>query len=134
MAAEAHPSRDPNLEYDPFDHAFLEDPYPHYAVLREHAPVARNERLDLFALSRFDDVWNAVHDPQTYSSAQGISLYFGTAEPPQLIEMDPPRHTAYRKLVSRTFTQSMTRVSKKLRSFFRSIISLIHGKGFSSFG
>src|SRR5690606_17652171 len=29
---------------------------------------------------------------------------------------------------------SMTRVSKKLRSFFRSIISLIHGKGFSSCG
>ena len=28
----------------------------------------------------------------------------------------------------------MTRVSKKLRSFFRSIISLIHGNGFSSFG
>ena len=27
---------------------------------------------------------------------------------------------------------SMTRVSKKLRSFFRSIISLIHGNGFSS--
>ena len=29
---------------------------------------------------------------------------------------------------------SMTRVSKKLRSFLRSIISLIHGNGFSSFG
>jgi len=29
---------------------------------------------------------------------------------------------------------SITRVSKKLRSFFRSIISLIHGKGFSSLG
>jgi hypothetical protein len=29
---------------------------------------------------------------------------------------------------------SMTRVSKKLRSFFRSIISLIQGKGFSSLG
>ena len=29
---------------------------------------------------------------------------------------------------------SSTRVSKKLRSFFRSIISLIHGNGFSSFG
>lgn len=29
---------------------------------------------------------------------------------------------------------SMTRVSKKLRSFFRSIISLIQGNGFSSFG
>src|SRR5471032_3098288 len=27
---------------------------------------------------------------------------------------------------------SVTRVSKKLRSFFRSIISLIHGNGFSS--
>ena len=29
---------------------------------------------------------------------------------------------------------SITRVSKKLRSFFKSIISLIHGNGFSSFG
>jgi len=29
---------------------------------------------------------------------------------------------------------SITRVSKKLRSFLRSIISLIHGNGFSSFG
>ena len=29
---------------------------------------------------------------------------------------------------------SMTRVSKKLRSFFKSIISLIHGNGFSSCG
>jgi hypothetical protein len=29
---------------------------------------------------------------------------------------------------------SMTRVSKKFRSFFKSIISLIHGNGFSSFG
>jgi len=29
---------------------------------------------------------------------------------------------------------SITRVSKKLRSFFRSIISLIQGNGFSSFG
>ena len=28
----------------------------------------------------------------------------------------------------------MTRVSKKLRSFFKSIISLIQGNGFSSFG
>lgn len=97
-------SAETGVDYDPFDHDFLEDPYPHYAVLRERAPVARNEQLDLFALSRFDDVWNAVHDPQTFSSAQGISLFIGAAEPPQLIEMDPPRHTAYRKLVSRTFT------------------------------
>ena len=29
---------------------------------------------------------------------------------------------------------SITRVSKKLRSFFKSIISLIHGNGFSSLG
>jgi cytochrome P450 len=92
------------MQYHPLDHAFLEDPYPHYARLREDAPVARNEELDLYALSRFDDVWNAVHDPATFSSAQGISLFVGTAEPPQLIEMDPPRHTNYRKLVSRTFT------------------------------
>lgn len=90
--------------YDPFDHDFLEDPYPSYQRMRDETPVAYNERLDLYALSRFDDVWNAVHDPVLFSSAQGISLFVGTSEPPQLIEMDPPRHTGYRKLVSRTFT------------------------------
>ena len=41
---------------------------------------------------------------------------------------------AYSQLSAPPVWYSMTRVSKKLRSFFRSIISLIHGKGFSSCG
>ena len=53
-----------------------------------------------------------------------------------------PHRTAFCSFVLCTYSQlsappvwySITRVSKKLRSFFRSIISLIQGKGFSSCG
>ena len=41
---------------------------------------------------------------------------------------------AYSQFSAPPVWYSITRVSKKLRSFFRSIISLIHGKGFSSCG
>lgn len=42
------------------------------------------------------------------------------------------RPNFYSQLSAPPVWYSMTRVSKKLRSFFRSIISLIQGKGFSS--
>src|SRR5262249_54151378 len=41
----------------------------------------------------------------------------------------PPRVTRHSQFNAPPVWYSMTRVSKKLRSFFRSIISLIHGKG-----
>lgn len=91
--------------YDPYDYAFLEDPYPTYRLMRGTAPVAHSDRLDVYALSRFADVWAAVHDTATFSSAQGISIMTNApAEPRQMIETDPPLHTQLRKLVSRAFT------------------------------
>src|SRR5258708_12556188 len=61
--------------YDPFDPAFQADPYPAYRALRDAGPVHRHEDPHFFALSRFADVWQAVKDPQTYSSAQGLTFY-----------------------------------------------------------
>jgi cytochrome P450 len=91
--------------YEPYDFAFLDDPYPVYRRLRDETPVAYNSRLDVYALSRFADIWEAVHDPARFSSAQGISITTDTpSEPRQMIETDPPEHTALRKIVSRTFT------------------------------
>jgi cytochrome P450 len=47
----------------------LDDPYPLYRRLRDEAPVYHDERRDLWALSRFDDVHAAARDWQTFSSA-----------------------------------------------------------------
>jgi cytochrome P450 len=96
-----------NPEYDPFSYELDQDPYPTYRWLRDHAPAYRNERLDFWAFTRFQDNYDAFVDPTTYSSIHGTSLEFMDTPKPDtglMIWMDPPRHTRYRKLVSKAFT------------------------------
>jgi cytochrome P450 len=68
--------------------------------MRDEAPVYLDVETGVYALSRFEDVWNAVHDHGTFSShvAEANGLL------PQMIYFDPPEHTASRALVSRAFT------------------------------
>ena len=63
-----------------------------------------NERLDFWALSRFDDVLNGLHDPDTYTSTGGVAIEHTDAALKSMIEMDPPEHTRMRKLIARRFT------------------------------
>ncbi len=62
----------------------------------------------MWVLSRFADVFAAARDTETFSSAQGLSYEGGDIEVlgllPTIVMMDPPEHTAYRRLVSRGFT------------------------------
>lgn len=96
------------VEFDPFSRDFFDDPYNTYADLREHAPCYYSEQYDFYALSRFDDVVAGHRDYATFSSTHGQTYeQLKSGEPAQLgsiISMDPPEHTRYRKLVSRSFT------------------------------
>lgn len=88
------------------------DPWPDYAALRDLDPVHRSEHRrhgEFFVLSRFADVFDAVRDTVTFSSAQGLTLdpndmamFDGQAAP--IVMMDPPDHTAMRRLVSAAMT------------------------------
>jgi cytochrome P450 len=99
------------MELNPYSYEFHTDPYPTYRWLRDHAPVYRNDELDFWALSRYQDVVAAHLDPDVFSSAEGTSLelmgpdnsYMRNALP-MIIFMDPPRQTRLRKLVNRVFT------------------------------
>ena len=94
-------------EYDPFSYELDRDPYPTYRWMRDEAPAYYNERLDFWAFTRFDDNHRAFVDPATYSSSHGTSVEFMDTPKPDtglMIWMDPPRHTRYRKLVSKAFT------------------------------
>lgn len=48
--------------------AALADPYPLYARLRRRDPVHRDERLDAWLLTRYDDVVRALGDARLFSS------------------------------------------------------------------
>ena len=93
------------VEYNPFSYEIHEDPYPTYRLLRENAPAYYSEEHDFWALSRFDDIWNAFTDWQTFSSANGVSLEDTAAfSPDMIITIDPPRQTKIRGLVARALT------------------------------
>jgi len=109
--------RPPSFEYDPFSYEIHEDPYPTYTRLREEAPAYYNEKRDFWALSRFEDVWAAFADWQTFSSAGGVSLEDTAAiSPDMVITMDPPRQTKIRGLVARALTpRRVARLEPKVR-------------------
>lgn len=92
------------IHYDPTDWQTQIDPYPAYHRLREEAPVYHNEELGFWALSRFEDVWDAHLDLDTFSSAWGQTLEKVATPLPMMISMDPPKHTRVRQLISKAFT------------------------------
>jgi cytochrome P450 len=93
--------------YDPYSRQMQEDPYPTYQHFRDTEPCAYNEKIDFYALFRFEDVWQATLDWETYSSSLGPMLENRGQIPSEMfsiIGLDPPAHTRLRNLVSRGFT------------------------------
>ena len=75
-------------------------------------------------LSRHEDVLRAAVDTATYSSAQGLTVEYGElekiglADNPPMVMLDPPEHTAFRRLVSRGFTPRAVReVEPEVRAY-----------------
>ena len=94
------------MEFDPFSHACLEDPYPAYRFMLEQAPVYQSERHGFWALSRFEDVQRAARDWETFSSTGGVDLSgsVGLLGEGGFLGMDPPRHDVLRRVVRAHFT------------------------------
>lgn len=104
-------------------------PWQMYADLRDHDPVHHvapegREHHDYYVLSRHADVMAAAIDHATFSSAQGLTTEYGELEKigltdnPPMVMLDPPDHTAFRRLVSRGFTpRQVETVEPKVREF-----------------
>jgi cytochrome P450 len=119
--------------YDPYDYAIDEDPHPTWRRMRDEAPVYRNDDLDFYALSRFEDVLNASLDDRRFSSAYGSVLELMSDEPntsPMMIWKDRPHHTQLRKLVSRAFSPRRIRqLEPRIREIARGYLDAQVGSG-----
>ncbi len=99
-----------------WDHDFFVEEVPHWAfeLLRREDPVHWQEEPPpnhgFWAVTRFRDIEEVLKDPRRFSSARGITLEEQTPEEVEarrsMIDMDPPRHTRLRKIVSPLFTRS----------------------------
>ena len=95
----------PVSDVDPFSHEVLEDPLPMHEELREAGPLVHLDRYDVFAVARYAEVHAALVDWQRFQSAAGVGLSnFSTEKPWRppslLLEADPPRHDAPRRVLS----------------------------------
>jgi cytochrome P450 len=120
------------MPYDPWSPAFVADPYPAYAELRERTPILFHEPTNQWVVSRYADVNELLRDRRlgrTYLHA-GTHEEFGREPEPEflapfwnlirggMLDMEPPEHTRLRRLVSRAFTP---RMAERLRSRVRRI-------------
>ena len=89
--------------YNPFSETLRADPWPLYRQLRNEMPACYIEELDAWALSRFEDVWQASMDRDSYTATRGTSMdaLLGKGAPPPSIFlfMDPPAHRLHRDLI-----------------------------------
>lgn len=95
----------PRTDTDPFSHDVLEDPLPFHTALREAGPVVHLTRYDVYAFARYEQVHAALVDWQGFQSGAGVGLsnfrYEKPWRPPSLLlEADPPRHDAPRRVLS----------------------------------
>jgi cytochrome P450 len=126
--------------FDPFATDVVADPYPHYARLRDEAPVCWIPEQRLWMVTRYDDVAAVLHDPTTFSSAEGMGALmsggvgrkrvdargmFGLdlSQMRVLIATDPPDHTRLRRLLSRAFTpKAITELEPHLREVCEGLV------------
>jgi cytochrome P450 len=91
---------------------YMTDPHPLYSRLRKDAPIAWNDELGFWAVSRHADVVAAESDARTYCASGGIlveEIGIHYESPPTILHTDPPEHTRYRRLVQPGFRPSVTR-------------------------
>ncbi|MDI9939215.1 cytochrome P450 [Rhodococcus sp. IEGM 1351] len=92
----------PHTDIDLFSDDILTDPYPAYATLRDMGAAVHLNRIDAWALPRYEHIRAALHDWETFSSEAAVGLndvvngfLVGT-----VLGTDPPEHDKLRSVLS----------------------------------
>lgn len=113
-------------------------PHDQFAFLRRHAPVFRHREANgpgFWAITRHADVARISRDPAAFTQAPSLfieDLPPGNMRdhPDVMINMDPPRHTRYRALVSKGFTpRVIQRLEGRIREVVTELIDAFSGRG-----
>jgi len=115
---------DPIFEFRPEDPAFLADPFPVFARMRDQDPCHWSPRLKSWVLTRYDDVKRVCLGSEM--SSNRLAPFFATL-PSQasgriaslvrylslwMVFRDPPDHTRLRRLASKVFTVKAMRAMR----------------------
>ena len=127
-------------------------PHAYLRRLRQEAPVCWHEKpgpevqcnssLDggYWVLSKYQDVIDVSRNPHVFSSYAGTSFLFDAKAEDlpglqaMLVNMDPPGHVKYRRLVQRGFTPRMvSELEPSIRAHARRVVDNVARKGSCDF-
>jgi cytochrome P450 len=128
MTAASDESQASGLAFDPWDPAFVADPYPAFAELRRQGRVLYYEPSDQWLVPHHADVSALLRDRRlgrTYQHRFTHEEFGRTPPPPEhepfhtlndhgMLDLEPPDHTRIRRLVSKAFTP---RTVERLRPY-----------------
>jgi cytochrome P450 family 142 subfamily A polypeptide 1 len=98
--------------------------------MREHDPVYRDEKNDLWIVTKYDDVSYVERQADLFSSAQGVRPKGGGSDSLSIVSMDDPEHARQRRLVSRGFTPSrITQLMDHIRELARELVANVAARG-----
>jgi cytochrome P450 len=111
-------------------------PHATFKRLRDEDPVSwwdEKEGSGFWAVTRYDDVLAVSHQPRLFTSTRGIRLEEMSEEETlarrTLMEMDPPEHTAYRRLVQPPFLpREVAAYEEAIRLLARTVIEEVQGQ------
>ena len=118
------------FNFDPYSSAVDSNPFPLYKTLRDEYPVFWSKEAKMWIFSRYADIFAALNDWQTYSSAKGnlMDELPGRAGA-TLGTTDPPRHNRLRALIQHAFTKrSLETISNEIRDVTLEQLATLKGK------
>src|SRR4030095_8517978 len=81
---------------------YAEDPHPHFAWMREHAPVYRDEVAEAGGVATYEELVRVSKDTETFCSR--MSSRPDSPPIPSMINLDDPEHRRRRSLVNKGLT------------------------------
>jgi cytochrome P450 len=108
--------------FNPLDESYLADPYPVMSAVRDEVPAFYAPEVDMWVVTRYNDIEDILKDPPAFSAAVGQRPVFpltqeaqsivssGFRATPVMSDCDPPRHTRIRKHNMKSFSARRTAV------------------------
>lgn len=92
----------PSYDVDFYSDAVIQDPYPHYAAMRELGPVVWLPQNGVYAVTRYQQVTEALRAPKRFISSKGLSLNPKVNQilVGSTLNSDPPEHDRTRAVTS----------------------------------
>ena len=119
------------------DPALANNPWPVYAGLRDHAPAvkapfSRSKSGNVVVLSRYEDVRKALSSPELFEANGANEM--GQQRPCIPLDVDPPNHAKYRKLLDPLFSpRSVRAMADETRAIAREMLMRVVEDGHADF-